>query len=173
MENRINNISIRGRIAYLVMCFEAYVLGKYPERNWKPVSEMMWRICDKSDYIDCSAYRFVEITPEHLYKQNVYSESNFKYLSEDEYNIFISIIPNNDNEINVLMHSIFDVAIEYAYCGIPKGAPDTIPYIEDVENIILKSNICLPDVSLVSKYTDPADWWGDPFDGRYLSLILK
>lgn len=173
MDKRINNISIRGRVAYLILCFEKYVMAKYPERNWKSVSELMWKICDKSDYIDCSAYRFVEITPEHLYKKDNYADSNFKFLSEDEYNQYIAIVPSDDDNINVLMHSIFDVAIEYAYCGIPKGAPDTIPYIEDVENVMLSTCIDFPDISLVTKYVDPEDWWGDPFDGRYLSFILK
>ncbi len=173
MDNRINNISIRGRVAYLIMCFEKYVIKKYQDVSWKPVAELMWKICDKSDYIDCSAYRFVEITPEHLYKKDNYADSNFKYLSEDDYYQFITIIPKEDSNINIMMHSIFDVAIEYAYCGIPKGAPDTIPYIEDVENVMLSTNVDLPDISLVANYVDPEDWWGDPFDGRYLSSILK
>lgn len=173
MDNRINEISIRGRVAYLIMCAESYIVAKYPNRDWSPVVESMWKICDKSDYIDNSAYRYLEIIPECLYDRESFSVSKFDYLSETEYNTFISLIPKDDEDLNCLMHSIYDVAIEYAYCGIPKGAPDTIPYIEDVEQILHDSGLALPDVSLLSGYVDPEDWWGDPFDGRYLSIILN
>ena len=73
----------------------------------------------------------------------------------------------------LISFDIDDVAIEYAYCGIPKGAPDTIPYIEDVEQIMHDIGLELPDISLLSGYVDPEDWWGDTFDGRYLSIILN
>ena len=48
-----------------------------------------------------------------------------------------------------------------------------IVYIEDVEQIMHDSGIALPDISLLYGYVDPEDWWGDPFDGRYLSIILN
>lgn len=173
MDNRINDISIRARVAYLIMCFESYVAAKYPHGNWQPVAEMMWKICDNSDYIDNSAYRYLDIIPDHLYAHEGFAESEFEYMTEKEYKSFSSIIPKDDSNLSILMHSIYDVAIEYAYCGIPKGAPDTIPYIDDVVQIMHDNGLMLPDVSLLSGYVDPEDWWGEPFDGRYLSIILK
>lgn len=173
MDNRINDISIRARVAYLIMCFERYVAEKYPQGKWKPVAEIMWKICDNSDYIDNSAYRYLEIIPDHLFAHERFAESKFEFMTESEYEAFVSVIPEDNSNLNILMHSIYDVAIEYAYCGIPKGAPDTIPYVEDVEQIMHDSGIELPDISLLAGYVDPEDWWGDPFDGRYLSIILN
>lgn len=173
MDNIIKSLSIRGRITYLIMCFEKYVLAKYPERNWKPVSKLMWKICDDSDYIDNSAYRYMEIVPEYLFEFNNFADAEFDYLSEKEYQEFISIIPNDDPAVEIIMHSIYSVAMEYAYTGIPEYAPDTLPYIKAAEEAMQKNNLQLPNLEPIIKYTDKEHWWGQPFDGRYLSFILN
>lgn len=49
MKNKIENISLNGRLAYLIMCCEAYLKSKYPERDWKFVAENMWEIT-KAEY---------------------------------------------------------------------------------------------------------------------------
>lgn len=173
MDNRIKSLSIRGRIVYLIMCFEKYVLAQYPERNWGDVSELMWKICDNSDYIDNNAYRYMEIIPEYLYEFDNYKDAEFDYLSEEEYKKFISIIPADDANIEILMHSIYSVAMEYAYTGIPANAPDTLSYIKSVESVMSNHKISLPDISKIEFLTDFEHWWGEPFDGRYLSIILN
>lgn len=33
MDNIINSLSIRGRVTYLIMCFEKFVVSKYPVGN--------------------------------------------------------------------------------------------------------------------------------------------
>lgn len=37
-------ISIRGRIAYGIMCAESYALSKYPDRDWRPLFQALWGI---------------------------------------------------------------------------------------------------------------------------------
>ena len=178
MDKRMYNISIRGRVTYLIMCFERYVTQKYPERNWVSVDDMMWKICDDSDYIDRSAHRYIEIIPEYLYEFKTFEESDFDCLSKEDYEMFKSIIPKDDSELNTIMDSIYAVTMEYAYGAIPKGAPDTIHYIQEVEDVMKKNNIELPDFSSIEKFTvknvaDEGHWWGHVFDGRYLSIIMK
>lgn len=172
MDKKINNLSIRGRVVYLIMCFEKYVTEKYPDRDWAPVCDLMWKICDSSDYIDNSAYRYMEIIPEYLYEFENYKDADFDFLTEEDYLHFITIIPADDNNLEVLMHNIYNVAMEYAYTGIPDNAPDTIPYIQKVESVMNNLHIELPDLSLIDNLTDPEHWWGKAFDGRYLSSIL-
>ena len=173
MDQRINKISIRGRVAYLILCFEQYVTVQYPDRDWKSVDDMMWKICDDSDFIDNSAYRYMEIIPEYLYEFDTYEELDFDYLSEADYEMYKSIIPKDDPDLNTIMHSIYSVAMEYAYTAIPKGAPDVIPYIQAAESALKTKHIVLPSVSALEGFVDEQDWWGDPFDGRYLSKIMK
>lgn len=172
--NSFDNISIRGRVAFVIMCFEKYVSVKYPERDWSRVSEMMWRICDNSDYIDNSANKYMEIIPEYLFETDNFAEAEFDYLSEEDFSYFVSIIPNDDQILNTIMHAAYSIAMEYAYVAIEKDAPDTREYIEDTLKALSDENITAPDIQLVSKYTfDESDGWGHSFDGRYLSSILK
>ncbi|MDO4633901.1 MAG: hypothetical protein Q4B01_08610 [Eubacteriales bacterium] len=175
MNKIINTLSIRGRVTYLIMCFETYVTAKYPERNWAPVSDRMWKICDDSDYIDNSAYRYMEIVPEYLYEFDNYKDAEFDYLTEDEYKQFISIIPSGsqDPDLEIIMHSIYNIAMECAYGSAIKYLPNTIPYIEAAEKCMKKASLPLPDLSRLAHLTDPEHQWGEQFDGRYLSIILK
>lgn len=171
--NVFSNISIRGRVAYAIMCFERYVLAAYPERNWKRVDDFMWKICDDSDFIDNTEYRYVEIVPECLLQFPDYESSDFDYLTEEEYNYYISIIPNDD-DLNTIMMSVYDIAMDYAYTSIPKSAPYTLEELEKTISVLEKAGIDLPDVSSVQKYTfSESDGWGNMFDGRYLSIILN
>ena len=169
-----DNISIRGRVAYVIMCFEKYVTLKYPKTDWTRVDDMMWKICDDSDYIDISTYKYMEIIPEYLYEFDDYIKADFDYLSEEDFIYYRSVIPKDDNDLNVLMHAIYDIAIEYAYVALDKNAPETRKYIDDVLHIMTDNQITKPDIQLVSKYTfDKAGGWGNVFDGRYLSIILN
>ena len=40
------DISIRGRIAYVILCFENYVKVKYPDVDMLPILKMMWAVVD-------------------------------------------------------------------------------------------------------------------------------
>ena len=50
-------ISIRGRIAYVIFCFENYTKVKYHDVDIQPVLRLMWSVVDSSDYIDNSKRR--------------------------------------------------------------------------------------------------------------------
>ena len=43
MKQRFENMSINGRMAYVIMCVEVWLQGKYPDRDWTIVSETMWK----------------------------------------------------------------------------------------------------------------------------------
>ncbi len=109
------DISIRGRIAYVILCFENYVKVKYPDIDMHPVLKMMWSVVDSSDYIDNSAYRYLEIVPECLFEKDYYSTDVFEKLTEDEYNKFTKILNGDDSDLNTIMMSVYDIAMEYAY----------------------------------------------------------
>ena len=43
MDRRFNSVSMNGRMAYVIMCVEAFLVAKYPNRDWTIVSEFMWK----------------------------------------------------------------------------------------------------------------------------------
>ena len=169
-----DNISIRGRVAYIILCFEKYVTKMYPETDWARVDDMMWKICDDSDYIDNSAYKYMEIIPEYLYEFSDFESADFEYLSKEDYEYYISVIPKDDDRLNTIMHAVYSVTMEYAYSALIKYAPDTREYIDAVLNVMRESKINPPDIGIVEQFVfSEASGWGHTFDGRYLSSILN
>lgn len=171
-----DNFSIRGRVAYVIMCFERYVTRKYPDKDMSRVAELMWKIIDDSDYIDNSAYRYMEIIPEYLFEAEDFVSSQFDYLTEQDYNYFTELlpVPENDIDLNIIMHKVYDIAMEYAYTVVELDQPETKEYLKEVSNILRKNDIELPNLSDIPKYEwDDTHGWGKCFDGRYLSIILN
>lgn len=93
MVEKLINVSVLGRVAYAIMCFEKYAVTVYPNVDFSPVAEIMWSIIDGSNYLDESSYRYIEIVPECLFEFKSYEESNFEYLSKEEYDLFTSTTP--------------------------------------------------------------------------------
>lgn len=168
-----NNISIRGRIAFCIMCVENYMKSTYPTANFSVVSKLMWNIVGDSDYIDNSAYHFMEIIPEYLYEFDSFVDSDFEYISEIEYEACKDLLSPSDETLNLIMHRIYDIAMEYAYEAIPTAGKKTIDYLFDVINILEERHIPLPDIaSVLSSTFDQHDGWGDfiRYSGRSLYL---
>ena len=60
-----NEISMNGRMAYLILCVERYVKTKYPDKDWSVLSQWMWD--STSEYWDEWDSKFMEIIPEFLF----------------------------------------------------------------------------------------------------------
>ena len=132
MKTIFDELSIRGRVAYAIMCFERYVTNVYPDKDMSAVAEVMWKIVDDSDYIDNSAYRYMEIIPEYLFEAKDFISSEFDYMTESEYVFYTHLLPppEDDNELNIIMHSIYDIAMEYAYTAVELDKPETKEYLQ-------------------------------------------
>lgn len=166
-------ISIRGRIAYVILCFENYVKSKYPDTDMQPVLKMMWSVVDSSDYIDNSAYRYIEIVPECLFEKDHYSTDVFEELTEDEYNGFTKLLNNDDSDLNTIMMSVYDIAMEYAYTVITNNGKETYEYLDRVIGILNDNHIPLPDISKISmsRFSE-SDGWGHWLDPKKISGML-
>lgn len=56
-----DTLLISGRMTYAIMCFEYYVIFKYPDKDMPAITEKMWKIIDDSNFINNSAYHYMEI----------------------------------------------------------------------------------------------------------------
>lgn len=159
------SISIRGRVAYCVKCLSLYCKEVYPNTDFSSVIDYAARIVDGSDYIDIGALRFMEIIPEYLYEFDNYEDAEFEYISKDEFNQFRQIVPENDSELNSLMHRVYDIAYEYCYEAMEPSAPKTIPYISEVNRILKSHKIALPSIEPFAKSSfSESDGWGHSID---------
>lgn len=169
-----DNISIRGRIAYVILCFENYIKVKYSNVDMQPVLKKMWSVVDSSDYIDNSAYRYLEIVPECLFEKDHYSSDVFEKLTEDEYDRFTKLLNADDTDLNAIMMSVYDIAMEYAYTNITDHGKETYEYLDRVIGILKENNIPLPEIDRVSmsKFSE-SDGWGHCLNPKNISVILN
>ena len=42
MIHKLANVSMNGRMAYTIMCVEAFLANQYPDRDWRLIAEKMW-----------------------------------------------------------------------------------------------------------------------------------
>ena len=85
MENKLKDVSMNGRMAYTIMCVEAFLASRYPERDWTFVAENMWeatsceywnRWTDKYvGFIPCVLFEYSEYDKEDL--EECYSKDQF------------------------------------------------------------------------------------------------
>ena len=165
-------ISIRGRIAYGILCMENYLAMKYPNTDFSHMLEKAWSIVS-SENIDERAYEFMEIIPEYLFEFDNYTDAGYEYLSEQEYDIFIEIIPRSDETLNLIMHRIYDIAMNNAYAGFTAPAKETVALLFDIIDALKNAGIQLPDIKSVSNCDySTYNGWGDFVSPLGLSTVI-
>lgn len=175
---KMSSISMNGRMAYIILCIEKYLLQKYPDKDWKDLSCRMWRATSEpwDEWID----EFIEIIPQYLFEFDNYDESDFEELSEEEYDYFVELYEgvseglcdNPSDKVNYMLNSLKELEEVYCYTSIPGIGKEAIDILAKVASVLVEENVELPDVSIVefSAFVDK-NGWGENFDGTNISLI--
>ena len=177
--NKLADISMNGRMAYTIMCVEAYLVSKYPDRDWTIVSREMWKATN--EYWDIFYDAFCELLPEIFLTYDSYNEDLAKSISEEEFKIikqlYAGITTGSEDESNdefaQMIRKPFDFCMAYEGTGIGDGS-EGYAIRKEAEKILTENGIPLPDYHKVefSSYTE-LNGWGNDFDGRPLSVILN
>lgn len=188
--DKFHNITMTGRLCYIFMCIEKYLLELYPNRDWSPVSRRMWQWT--THYWDESWEIYSEAVPEFILEYSTYEETNsLSYdgkLNRNDYYELTSLFngitdgKGQDEICRVLMIPC-DFGNECDGTCFHAAEPYVAKLIEEIESILNKHNISLPDKSLLNKfaYTNidsenqnvPEAGWGDFESTEFLSIILK
>lgn len=165
-----SDVSVMGKTAYAILCFEEYIKAKYPDADMMPVLELAWK--QTYNYIDQYAYKFVEIIPECLFEFNSYN-SEFEEISEEEFHMFRKILNNTDEDLNKLMLQISNTLRAYEGTRINDNGIQSSYHLQKVISILEKNNIPLPDTKKVLPYTsDKCDGWGEKVYPEGISTML-
>lgn len=177
--NKFANVSMNGRMAYTIMCVEAYLVSKYPDRDWTIVSREMWKATN--EYWDIFYDAFCELLPEIFLTYDSYNEDLAKSISEEEFKIikqlYAGITTGSEDESNdefaQMIRKPFDFCMAYEGTGIGDGS-EGYAIIKEAEKILTENGISLPDYHkvLFSSFSEK-NGWGNDFDGRPLSVILN
>ena len=179
MANKMKNISMNGKMAYVIMCVEAFLTQKYPEKDWTLVSEKMWKATSENwaEWTDsyCSVVPDVMLQYQEYDKDELessLSKAEFSTLKKLYSGITEGIEDDPSDQLNYILNKPFELAMVYEGTAIGNGKK-AYTIIEQTESILKSNGINLPDYSkvLFSK-SDELNGWGYDFDGRFLSVIL-
>lgn len=110
MRKELEKLSLTGRLCYLFMCLETYLITCYPDRDWTPVAKRCWQWTNVYWNEGCDTYS--SVVPEFLFEFDNYNETNLLAfdgnLLEQEYleliNLFAGVTTGNkDDELNQLL----------------------------------------------------------------------
>ena len=180
MDNRFTKISMNGRMAYVIMCVEAYLVNKFPEKDWSLISQKMWQATSMNwaDWPDM----FSSVIPDVLLQYPEYSAVDFgETLSKREYSVLKELYAgitdgiedDPSDELNYMLNKPFEMAMVYEGTVIGDGQ-ESFSIIEKVEDILIQNGIALPDYTKVLfSSASELNGWGNDFDGKFLSVILR
>lgn len=171
-KKKIEEISLRGRIAYAIMCIEAYLKNEYPNKNWMILSQKMWEATNSS--LEEWFFSFKEFIPEFVFEFQNYEASDFEYISKNDYYYLTKLYQDVKNDVNELLQLLNWIVELYLYTVIPGIGKDSIDIIKKIEKYLISRKVILPDLQKISfsKFSE-LHGWGNCFDGTYLSIILN
>ena len=184
------NITMTGRLCYIFMCMEKYLVTLYPERDWTPVAKRMWQWTEH--WWDEAWDIYSIAVPEFIMEFDTYEETKEREyegnLEKDDYDEMTALFKGitdgkgNDELCKVLKFPI-DFGNTCEGTCISGAEPNVTRLIEEIENILQKHHISLPDKSVLQHFVyereKPVVWgekelgWGDFENTEYLSIILN
>lgn len=173
MRENFINISMRGRIAYAIMCFDSLIKEKYPNYNWATLLNKLWNVTN-AEFLDEWASMIIEYIPEYMLEFSTYEESEFEFITKEEYEILKQIYNDVDGMVNDFLKMIRDMEEIYAFSNIPNHGIESIDIFLKIIKSLEEQEISKPDISKIENITfDERNGWDNRFDGKKLSIILK
>lgn len=173
MKENFINISMRARIAYAIMCFESLIKEKYPNYNWSTLLNKLWNVTN-AKFLDEWASVIIEYIPEYMLEFPTYEESEFEYISKEEYEILKPIYNDVDDTVNDFLKMIRDMEEIYSFSNIPNHGKESIDILLKIIKSFKEQGIQIPDINKIEDMTfDERNGWGNRFDEKKLSIILK
>ena len=180
MDHRFDSISMNGRMAYVIMCVEKYLVTTFPDKDWTVLSNRMWKATSENwgDWPE----EFSICIPDVFLQYDEYDRQELNdVLSEGEYRVLKALYrgitegreDDPSDEVNYMLNKPYEMAMVYEGTVIGDGK-EAVDIITDAERVLIRHGIALPDHSKVQfSSIKELNGWGNDFDGRFLSIILK
>ncbi len=163
-------ISIRGRMAYLLCVFEKILVHfNCEKKDWSWVLERLWQYTC-IEYLDDWMYEIAEYMPESVMEDNA---EEIEFITQNELKKLKALYVKNTREINKMLRIIYELGTIDLYSRLQNGSPNTLEKLQEGIKSALQIGIELPNSFQfkIYKYSE-GNGWGIPFDGRKLSLYL-
>lgn len=170
-------VSIRGRMAYALLCAEKYMLACFPERDWRPLLRKLWDATSREDIYNWLDYERI-LPSDFLYESQKFGyEEAYSYLFVEEYDYFVALYEGMKTEergkgLIRLFDFLFEVFGRPMYSIVYPD--DGFEELKTICRILEQEGIPLPDPQMVAFSQFPENnGWGERFDGTKLSLLLN
>lgn len=172
-KNNFKNISLNGRVAYGISCFENVLLSlKCDVSNWKMVLEYMWQFTSSQD-LEVWNDQIAEIIPENLLEFKTYEEHDFEYLKESQFKYLYDLYQNIDPKIDYIIRQIFYLGSSHSYSVIVDYGQRSLEELDRLIKFMVDNCFPLPDIEPFLKFSiEENKGWGNKFDGTVVSKIL-
>lgn len=169
----LEKVSLRGRVAFAIRCFENTLLElHYNVNEWKRVLEELWKFTDIK-YLDDWSGMVSEIIPDNLLEFRTYEEHDFDYLDEKTFIYLYNLYQKNDENIDILMTSIYNIGTSHAYSVIVGCGKESLYEVELLIKYMTSKGISMPDVKDFEQFSiKENEGWGNKFEGKVISCIL-
>ena len=166
----LKNISIRGRVAYLICSFEQLLLYYNCDKaEWMGILQKLWTYTNVQ-YLDDWLYELAEYMPNSIFEDTM---EDAEYITEDEFNYLYNLYSKTSQDILLFLEIIFKCGSCELYTKLYDDSPSTLKKIKEGLDILDKNNIALVDVYPFEKYSfNEYDGWGECFEGKTLSVFL-
>ena len=176
MNEKIEVLSIYGRVAYCMMCVEKYVKTKYGTNDLSCFENIFWSFSQKGQYLDKWAYRLLEIVPTYLFEYPDYATTKKKEgcsIDEGTFSKAREIFNKDDDVLSKLLNNAYDAAMVYSYTSIPGNGEDSMDICLDSVSILKELSIDLPSIPEMKPLMfETKNGWGEPFDYKQLSILF-
>lgn len=170
---KFKQISLRGRVAYGVSCFENALLAlKYNLDDWKIVLNYLWEFTNSNNLEECHTIAN-ELIPENLLEFKTYEKHEFERLSKEEFLHLYKLYQDIDESINSLLYGIHELGASHAYGTVSGYGESSLKSLERLINLMLNNRYPLPSVEQFLIFSiNENKGWGNKFDGTKFSEIL-
>ncbi len=166
----LKDISIRGRMAYLICLFEQLLLYHNCEKEeWVNILHKLWSYTN-IQYLDDWLYELSEYMPNSILEDTI---EGAEYITEDEFNRLHNLYDKTSRDILSFLEIIFKCGTCELYTKLHDGSPRTLMRVKEGMDILNMNDIDLVDINSFIKYSfEECAGWGECFEGKYLSVFI-
>lgn len=170
---KFEQISLRGRVAFAIVCFEKALINlKYDLRDWEIVLNYLWQFTNSNNLEDCNTIAN-ELIPEHVLEFKDYEKHCFELLSNEEFKILFQLYQNIDELINILLFKIHELGASHAYGSISGVGESSLRSLHGIIGAMEENNIPLPSINPFLKFSiEENKGWGNLFERKDVFIIF-
>ena len=166
-------ISMRGRVAFAIMCLEESIMRLAPEpERWLVVVNQLWKYTSEES-LDVWQEVTAEFTPGAILKYAEYVEQDYELLTRDGFWLLRDLYQSCDPLLRELTDLVFDIGTLELFGSLDGFAPQSLRHLVQVLRLLGERGLPVPSVDLVSEQAFTSrHGWGNPFDAGHLRRLL-